>query len=70
MAQTWELQAQLEALERETAARQAAAEARLAGLEAAIAVHYALSEQLAETRIRELRAENAMLHALLDARDG
>jgi hypothetical protein len=34
-----------------------------------VEVHYALQMQLADTRIRELLAEVAMLRAMLDAKD-
>lgn len=60
-----ELRARAEQMEQTMRENKAAAEARIASIEAAVTVHYALRQQLAETRIRELQAEKAMLLALL-----
>jgi hypothetical protein len=64
-AATQELRARAEQMEQTMRENKAAAEARIASIEAAVTVHYALRQQLAETRIRELQAEKAMLLALL-----
>ena len=66
-ASTQELREEAEQMKTLVAVTKAEVEARMATIEATVAVHYALQQQLAETRIRELEAENAMLHALLDA---
>lgn len=66
------LQHKSDALERDTAAlKQQVAEtqARVDSVEVRVTMNLALMEQLAETRIRQLLAENAMLRALLDAQD-
>jgi hypothetical protein len=63
------LRADLDRMQEEHVAFKAEMEARLARMEATLEVRCALLEQLANTRIRELLAENAMLHALLDAQE-
>ena len=64
-----ELRARTDAMEVQVEEAKARAEAQLASLEAKVEVHYALQMQLADTRIRELLAEVAMLRAMLDAKD-
>lgn len=67
-----EMQRKFDAQERKADALQqevAVTKARVDAIEVRATVVMALMEQLSETRIRQLLAENAMLHALLDARD-
>ena len=66
------LQHKSDALERETEAlkeKVATTEERVDAMEVRVTMNLALIEQLAETRILQLLAENAMLRALLDARE-
>ena len=65
---TEELRELSEQMKEQVMETKAEMEARLATIEATVAVHFALQQQLTETRIRKLETENAMLRALVGTR--